>query len=215
MLPFSVEDFFAVFSDYNEHVWPAQWLLHAIAVAILLLPVSRVASRDRIAFGLLAFLWVWMAGAYHLAHFSEVNPAACLFAAAFLVQSALLAWRTISTPSPQLRYQRDAQSILAVGMIVYALLVYPLLNTLLGHSYPATPTFGVPCPTTILTLGVLMLSHGRVGALLVVPLLWSAIGGSATFLLGVWPDLGMLVSGLIVILWFSRRTWGKRRAADM
>jgi hypothetical protein len=36
---------------------------------------------------------------------------------------------------------------------MYAL-VYPLLTVGLTHGYPAAPTFGVLCPTAILTIGV-------------------------------------------------------------
>lgn len=214
LLPFLAEDFFAVFADYNESVWPMQWLLHAVAAGILLLPVSRLAWGDRIACGLLAVLWAWMAFAYHLAHFAAISSAALLFGAAFLVQAGLFIWRMIAGCPLQMSYRRGIRSTVGVGMVTYALLIYPLFNALIGQSYPATPTFGVPCPTTIFTLGVLMLARApKVGILFVVPLLWSAIGGSATFLLGVWSDLGLLVSGAIVILWVAQGIWQARRGA--
>ena len=41
---------------------------------------------------LLAFLWAWMALAYHLAYFADINPAAPLLAAVFLAQGAALLW---------------------------------------------------------------------------------------------------------------------------
>lgn len=205
MLPFSSEDFFAVFADYNESVWPMQWLLHAVAVAILSLPMSRLAWRDRVACGLLATLWAWTAVAYHFAHFARINPAALLFAAAFLLEAGLFVWRMIAGRPLQLRYRRDVASFIGLSMIAYALLVYPVLNGLLGQSYPYAPTFGVPCPITIFTLGVLMLARDRkVGILFVVPVVWSVIGGSATFLLGVWPDIGLLVSGSIAFVWLAQ-----------
>jgi hypothetical protein len=39
MLPFTVEQFFTVFADYNQSVWPVQWLLRAVAISILLLSI--------------------------------------------------------------------------------------------------------------------------------------------------------------------------------
>jgi hypothetical protein len=82
-------------------------------------------------------------------------------------------------------------------MVAYALIAYPVLNAWLGHAYPSTPTFGAPCPTTIFTLGVLTIARERrASLLLIVPLLWSVVGGSAAFLLGVWQDLGLLASAV-------------------
>lgn len=42
-LPFTVDQFMAVFAAYNTAVWPAQILLYALAVVALLLPFSKVA----------------------------------------------------------------------------------------------------------------------------------------------------------------------------
>lgn len=70
----------------------------------------------------------------------------------------------------------------------------------LGHDYPATPTFGLPCPTTILTVGVLLTVQGRVPvSLSVVPILWGGIGGSAALLLGVQTDYVLLASGVLLL----------------
>ena len=61
--------------------------------------------------------------------------------------------------------------------------------------------FGVaPCPTTIFTLGILLLLRGGwVIALSVVPLLWSFIGMAAAVQLGILEDLGMPVAGLALL----------------
>lgn len=63
--------------------------------------------------------------------------------------------------------------------------LYPLIGLIVTHPYPETPSFGVaPCPTTIFTLGLLLLvRHPRPWLLAAVPLLWSVLGGSAAFIL--------------------------------
>jgi hypothetical protein len=69
----------------------------------------------------------------------------------------------------------------------------------LGHSYPEAPTFGVPCPTAILTIGVLVGARGHVPlTLAIVPIVWGLIGGSAAVLLGVPTDYVLLGSGLLL-----------------
>ncbi|MCC2635238.1 MAG: hypothetical protein K0S48_3124 [Ramlibacter sp.] len=76
-------------------------------------------------------------------------------------------------------------------------MVYPVWSTVGGHAYPDLPTFGLPCPTTIFTIGMLaMVRGGRTWPLFVAPVLWSMIGLQAAFLFGVVPDLGLGVAGL-------------------
>lgn len=87
-----------------------------------------------------------------------------------------------------------------VALIVFALVVYPVWSAYAGHSYPATPTFGLPCPTTIFTIGVLAFAvppYPR--SPLVAPVLWCFVGAQAAFLLGVQPDLGLVAAALVGI----------------
>ena len=59
--------------------------------------------------------------------------------------------------------------------------------------------FGVtPCPVTIFTLGMFLLTTSPVPkGLLVIPFIWSLIGGSAAILLHVPQDWVLLASGFI------------------
>lgn len=72
----------------------------------------------------------------------------------------------------------------------------------MGHRYPATPSFGLPCPITIFTFGVLLMASAKLPkGLLAGPLVWALVGSSAAFALGVWQDLALvLVAGLGVYL---------------
>lgn len=48
----------------------------------------------------------------------------------------------------------------------------PSLGVAIGHTYPAQPTFGLPCPTTIFTFGLLLWVRPPVPwSLLVIPVL--------------------------------------------
>lgn len=87
------------------------------------------------------------------------------------------------------------------SLIGYAMLAYPLLGLVAGMRYPALPMFGItPCPLTLFTLGLFVLACPALPwALVVVPLLWSLVGGSAAFLLGVPQDWPLLASGLVVL----------------
>jgi hypothetical protein len=195
-LPFTSEQFLNVFAAYNVLLWPfaaVLWVLSALA----LLMVMMGRSADRATTLLLAVHWAWSAVAYHLVFFAEINPAAVAFAVGFLVQAAMLAIAVANPTSFSWRWRirNAAGAVLAV----YSL-IYPLLTVLAGHSYPRMPTFGVPCPTTLYTIGILLMSGHVRWSLLAIPLAWSIIGGSAAVLLGMTPDYALLLAGLAVLI---------------
>ncbi len=88
-------------------------------------------------------------------------------------------------------------------LLVYALVLYPLVGRALGHNYPETPTFGLPCPLTIFTFGMLLLTNRRVPRwALAIPAIWALIGSSAVFAFGIYQDLGLLVSAVVAWAFF-------------
>lgn len=89
-LPFTTDQFLAVFADYNRAVWPAQLLLLALGIALTVAAYLGLPGTQRlIALGL-ALLWAWMGVVYHLGFFRHINPAAGLFGAVFVVEAVLL-----------------------------------------------------------------------------------------------------------------------------
>ena len=93
-----------------------------------------------------------------------------------------------------------ARAAVGVALIVFALIAYPAWSYMAGHRYPAMPTFGLPCPTTIFTIGVLaFLVKPYPRSALVVPVLWCLVGVQAAFLLGVPQDFGLGVAGVVGI----------------
>jgi hypothetical protein len=53
---------------------------------------------------------------------------------------------------------------------------------------------------------VLMLATPRCWSLSVVPVIWSAIGGSAAFQLGVSADVALPITGIALAMFSIRRT---------
>ena len=199
-LPFTPEQFFAVFARYNETVWPMQFLLNAAALLCIGLLFRASARASRAIYLILSFLWAWMAIAYHFTFFSAINPAAWLFGAVFLLGSAAFAWTGMARAGASFRPLFGLRAIVGAMLIVFALAVYPVIGYSIGHRYPSAPTFGLPCPTTIFTLGLLLFSVQPVARwVFVVPLLWAAVGSLAAFQLGVVEDLGLLAAGIATI----------------
>jgi uncharacterized protein DUF6064 len=72
-----------------------------------------------------------------------------------------------------------------------------LLTQVEDRAFPESATFGLPCPTTILTIGWLFLADPASPTVLaLIPIGWALLGGSAAGLLGVRADLMLWVAGI-------------------
>jgi hypothetical protein len=201
-LPFTADQFLDVFRRYNLAVWPAQPVLTAAGVVAVLVAAYGRGNSGRVVSGILGALWLWMSLAYHVAFFVSINRAAVLFAAVFAGQAALFVWIAFRTPVVSYRPQSIVSIALGAVLFAYALVVYPAISYAVGHRYPAAPTFGLPCPTTILTLGLLAWAGTALPRrVFIVPLLWAVIGTSAALSLGMVEDCGLLVSAIAVLIW--------------
>jgi hypothetical protein len=204
-MPFTAPQFFEVFGRYHAALWPAPFVLNALALLALVLAWRGGENDGRLVSGILALLWAWMAVAYHAAFFSAINPLARVFAAVFLLGAGAMAWQGVVRARLRFALRRDAIGWTGTALVVYALVAYPVLGLALGHRYPETPTFGLPCPTTIFTIGLLMFAVPPMPrSVLVVPLLWSLVGASAAFLLGVYQDLGLLAAAAAAVVALAR-----------
>jgi hypothetical protein len=85
-LPFTVDQFFGVFSAHNAAAWPARIVAYVVAGSALLLLLSGHRHRGRIAAAVLALFWLWNGLVYHSLFFAPINRAAYLFAAMFVAQ---------------------------------------------------------------------------------------------------------------------------------
>lgn len=201
MLPFTPEQFVSVLATYNTAVWPAQPVAYGLGLAACAALAWRPRSSGRLVAGVLAVGWLWTGLAYHLFHFSPINPAAEAFGFLFLAQGVLLV-SAARRRSLRFRAAQGWRGWAGWTLVVYAMVLYPLLGLAAGGRYPALPMFGItPCPLTLFTFGILLLASGRIPwALLVVPGAWSVIGGSAAFLLDMPQDWPLLFTVLLVPL---------------
>jgi Family of unknown function (DUF6064) len=201
-VPFTIEQFLGVFVVYNAAIWPLQIIGYGFgggAVAALWLHGLR---SGKLILTILALMWAVNGIGYHFIFFSTINPAAKLFALVFVLQAILLAAAAVAAPDFSFRCSRDWRSVGGVSAMIYAMLIYPVLGIVAGHGLMAGPMFGVaPCPTTIFTIGMLMLARGRwVKWLAIIPLLWSLVGLAAALQLGIPEDFGLPVAGLFLLI---------------
>jgi hypothetical protein len=113
-LPFTRQQFLAVFASYNEAIWPAQvvaYLLGALVVGLLL---RQGRASAKIIAGVLSLMWLWTGIAYHGLYFAEINPAALLFGPMFVLQG--LFFIRLSLGRPRLRFGYVAYGPLTAGL---------------------------------------------------------------------------------------------------
>lgn len=101
---------------------------------------------------------------------------------------------------------RTARGAGGIALVAFSLVGYPLWSILAGHPWPDLPTFGLPCPTTLFTIGVLaLLVEPYPKSALAVPVLWSPVGAQAAFLLDVRQDLRLLTAAAVGLWLIVRR----------
>jgi hypothetical protein len=210
MLPFSRSEFMDVFAQYNLAVWPMQFIAYALGAAMLVALWRRSRATDTFIAAGLAAMWLWTGIAYQWLHFASINRAAVGFGAMFVVQGLLFA-AAGARGKLEFRPPTGLSGWLGIALVSYAAVLYPLVGWLAGHAWPALPMFGIaPCPVVIFTFGMLLLASSHVSRwLLVLPVAWSLIGGSAAFVLAIPQDWMLLLSGLSVVVIVLR----DRRAA--
>jgi len=216
-LPFTVEQFLDVFQAYNAAIWPAQIIGYVLGFVALALVFKSSRTGDRAITLILAGMWTWTGLIYHIAFFSRVNKAAYLFGAFFVVSGLLILWAGFLKSKLSFRWRGGPVPSLGALFILYSMVIYPLLGYMSGHVYPRSPVFGVtPCPVTIFTFGLFLMAGKKVPVyILLIPFLWSLVGGSAAFNLGVPEDYGLIVAGVAgstLILLENRRK--KRNPPD-
>jgi uncharacterized protein DUF6064 len=201
LLPFTLTQFLVVFANYNDAIWPIQvaaYLLGGVAVTLLF---RKTQGADRAIAGILAVMWLWTGIGYHGVSFSAINKAAYLFAALFVVQGCYLIYAGVYRCQIRFGLRPGVAAWVGAAIVAYAAFVYPLIGVATGHRYPEMPMFGVtPCPVTIFTFGLFLLTMRPVSRwLFVIPFVWSLIGGSAAILLQVPQDWFLLLSGCIAV----------------
>ena len=199
-LPFTIDEFLAVFASYNAAIWPFQIVAYGLGLIALLAVFVPRSGLVRLAVTALSILWAATGVGYHWLFFATINPIAPVFAGLFILQALLFLASATRPGDLQLHLGQDFRSVAGLVTLVYALAIYPVLGIWAGHGLLKGPMFGVaPCPTTIFTIGMLLIARGQwVIWLSIVPILWSMIGLAAAIQLGIPEDLAMPLAGAIL-----------------
>jgi hypothetical protein len=195
--PFTTEQFLNVFKSYNEDIFPLQVVFYITGFFVVFLLFKTAKIRDKIITALLSFYWIWMGIVYQMIFFSKINKAAYTFGILFIVQGIIFYIYGKIREKMAFQFSGSFYNYTGILFILYALIIYPVVGYIFGHRYPYSPTFGLPCPTTIFTFGVLLFLKNKISVwILIIPFMWSIIGFGAALNLSIYEDFGLLVAGL-------------------
>ncbi|MHA1378463.1 MAG: DUF6064 family protein [Candidatus Helarchaeota archaeon] len=102
--------------------------------------------------------------------------------------------------------------VVSLILIFWGTLIYPLVEILLGFTWPNMVFFGAECPSTIFVIGLLIGSIPNINIIIYIFLSISAIiSGSMWGFQGAWFDIAYFASGIIGIIMVIRH-WKKIKA---
>jgi hypothetical protein len=186
-----------IFENYNQDIWPMQIIAYLLGFGALYFTIIPAKFSNQIISGILAFLWLWTGILFFEFYFGPVYKPAYVFGGLFIIQGLLF---LLSILRKQLHYgfRINIYSVVGILFIVYAMIGYPVIGYFLDHVYPQSPAFGLtPCPLTIFTLGMILLTIKKVPKyLLIITLLW-AISGIMPVSIGILEDIGLISAGII------------------
>jgi hypothetical protein len=140
---------------------------------------------------------------YHALFFTDINPAAWLFAGVFLLEAYAFVWFGMVRRTLVFQWGRTARHAVAGVLFAYSL-AYPFLVLVSGHDVPRAPLFAVPCPTTLFTAALLLTAVRPAPVLVfVIPVIWATLAGNAAIALGVMPDLMLFIAAVCLVVYVA------------
>lgn len=199
-LPFTTYQFIEMFRDYNRAIGPLPVFAYLLGMGAVCLAFMKTRWSSRAIALVLASFWGFTGIAYHLMSFSAINPAARFFGIAFIAEAVLFALSAIRS-SISFGYSGDVKSKIGLGIVAWSMVGYPLAGAFLGHGYPSGPVFALtPCPLLLFTFGMLLMADRMPKYLVSVPIMWTVVGTTAAFKLGIFEDLTLALSAITFLV---------------
>jgi hypothetical protein len=187
-------------------VFPSQIIILLFAIIVLSFIQIRPTFKDQAIGFFLGFLWIWTGAVYHIIFFSSINRAAFVFGGVSIMQGALIFINAYSKDRLIFIFQQNVKNYVGYFFILFAVIIYPLIGYYTEGMFVRTISLGLPCPSTIFTFGVFMLTPDRVPKyLLVIPSLWAILGLSAAIHFGIYQDFMMVIAAITANIFLRRK----------
>jgi hypothetical protein len=194
----------AKFKEYYITIWPVLIVIHILAIITFKHLFKKTSNSDKVISAVLVFLWLWD-GIVHQGILAAYPPQHFIpMVTLFVIQGLLMLYHGVIKSNLTFDYVKGSwKSRLGVFYMVYALIGYLIIGTLLGHPFTKGGVFFANiCAFDCFTCGLLMMSDKKTPKyLIIIPLLWSQVGGLlAMFAWHIWDDFGLVSSGFIATI---------------
>lgn len=203
----TLERFLANTSRYNLDYYPTQFLMLGLGLIALLMVIFRTRHTDRLISAILSFFYGWIGIQFYMVYFREFMPVPIVFCLLFITQAIIFFLEGTLRNRINFQFKANLFGLVGAILILYAMVGYQALEYVLGRGYPEILSYGMfPCPTVIFSLGILLWTGKKFPSyILAIPMIHALSGFIPAFLIGIIEDIGLIVSGLIVLLLLSYR----------
>lgn len=209
-IPFTAEVYFRLLERMGETFWPLHLLTLALGAATLVLASKQ---RTRLACLLPAPLWAFVAVAFFIQRYAELNWAGGYIGYAFIAQAVLLVlmaltgWGVDNEP-----HATNPPVAIGIAISLFGLILMPLIAPLSDGSWYHAEVFGIHAdPTAVTTLGLvfIMLRGFALWIAIIIPALWLIVSGLTLQALdssGTAVLFAVLAIALVGLVWRSIET---------
>ena len=194
----NAEHFFQRMAEYNNAIWPAQLISYALAVVLIIHSIKQWKVSNEINTTIIAIIWIWNGAVTEMLFFSKFQTQYYVWGILWILQGIFFIIIGFKHTF-NYKIQKNWYSYAGILFILYALVVYPLIGSFLGHGFPRGPIFGVaPCPVCVFTFGVLLFVDKKIPiSVLLFPLLWAILSLYPIIMMGIIADVGEIVVAVI------------------
>jgi hypothetical protein len=197
-----------LFEPYTKRIFPLQIVMALAAAGLMALAFLRPIVVTAIlvkAFLAITLGWIALAFLFIMRGMRERFPfAAHITAAAYLPLAIIFIADIAISPTAFRSPEQGWRLPLAVFLMLWGILLYPVSGYLVGHRYPGIPLLGaMPCPTNIYAIGfqtAFASSELEIVALFIISAM-AIMGAIKAAVIGhdgkrIREDLALLVTGL-------------------
>ncbi len=208
MLSYTAEVLQSLLVQYNRALWPGQLLAGALSLLAVLLVLRPRAGQGRALGLLMAAAWLWVGCAFYFEQLAAIDFSAPFYGGAFLLQGLLLLWSGVLRGRFGFALAADLFGVTGLVLLLTAVILLPVATALLGQGWLSVQMAGLmPLPTVLFTLGLLLLTAGRLPLhLAVIPLIWAFTAGATAWILGMPLETALTalcLAGLGLLVWKS------------
>lgn len=207
-VPYSARSYWRLIERHNGAIWPTQVVAIAGGLACLwqvMWPRPIVIRALMVGF---AIAWAWIAWAFLLSTYQDLNWAAPYLAAGYFVQAGMLAVVALLAPTP-IRSPIGLQRSAGACVLAYAVLFHPLLPLITDRALATSEVVAVvPDPTALATIGFLLSTlHTRTALVLCLLPAMSCVLSAMTQSVLAQTEALLLITGLLVAFFGVAAAW--------